>query len=214
MGNKKVNIFLADDHHVFREGIRILLENEEGFMVVAEAGNGNEVLAQLPEIDVNVILLDIDMPDMDGLVLMKKLKVDFSNIPVLVLSSHDDEQYVHHMMKNGASGYLLKSCKKDELVNAINTVTDGGTYLNKSISLKLFQFDESKKSDLANKVSLSERELDVLKLVAKGHTNVEIGKLLFISHRTVDTHRRNMMTKLDLHNAAALTNYAYENKLL
>ena len=216
MTEQKIKIFLADDHHVFRESIRVLLESQAPIEVVGEAATGRELLEKLPQLQADIVLLDIDMPDVSGLELMKEFSKQYSNIPVLVLSSHDDEQFIDHMLTNGAKGYILKNCRKDELIMAIKTVSAGGNYLGQATSKKIFDAYQKnkayKKKLLVN--PLTKREIEILKLVAKGFTNQEIGKQLFISHRTVDTHRRNMMTKLDLHSAVALTNYAAEQGLL
>lgn len=216
MEQHKIKIFLVDDHHVFREGIRALLESEMPATVVGEAASGQEVLHLLDGLPLDVLLLDIDMPGMSGLDLMKQISLKYPSIPVLVLSSHDTEQHILHMMKNGAKGYILKTCRKNELIRAINTVHAGDSYLSKEVSEKLMYALDKKDNNHPKSpaVLLTKREIEILKLVAKGFTNQEIGDYLFISHRTVDTHRRNMMTKLDLHNAAALTNYAAQNGLL
>ena len=216
MEEETIKIFLADDHHVFREGIRIILEIHGPIKVVGEAGSGEELLKGLLGLDVDVLLLDIDMPDINGLDLMKMIAIEYPQIGVLVFSSHDNENYIHHMISNGAKGYILKSCKKDELILAIKTVQAGEAYLDSKVSNKFFQFIEKKEKNAQKsaKTPLTKREIEILKLVAQGHTNQEIGNRLFISHRTVDTHRRNMMVKLDLHNAAALTLYASRNGFL
>ncbi len=209
---EKIKIFLADDHHVFREGIRVILESHIPITIVGEAATGKELLSQLKGREAEVLLLDIDMPDINGLDLMKIISEKYPKLSVLVFSSHDNENYIHHMITNGAKGYILKSCKKDELILAIETVHKGDAYLDSKLSNKIFKYIEKKEKN-ANS-PLTKREIEILKLVAKGFTNQEIGKMLFISHRTVDTHRRNMMVKLDLHNAVALTLYASQNGYL
>lgn len=216
MEPKKIKIFLADDHRMFREGIRALLEVEETMVVIDEANNGQEVLLGLKKNYPDILVLDIDMPFVSGKDIILQLSTEFPSLPILVLTSHDNEQYIMHMMKNGAKGYLLKSCRKDELVTAIKMVSAGNTYMSNEVSSKLIHAIENKDKEAEKKanIPLTEREIEILQLVATGMTNHEIGEQLFISHRTVDTHRRNIMTKLDLHNAAALTNYAAKNDLL
>jgi DNA-binding NarL/FixJ family response regulator len=216
MEEEKIKIFLADDHHVFREGIRIILELHAPMKVVGEAATGKKLLKDLVGLEVEVLLLDIDMPDINGLDLMEVISSKYPLLPVLVFSSHDNEHYIHHMITNGAKGYILKSCKRDELILAIKKVHAGEAYLDSKVSKKFFQFIEKKEKNAQRsaKTPLTKREIEILKLVAQGHTNQEIGSRLFISHRTVDTHRRNMMVKLDLHNAAALTLYASANGYL
>jgi two-component system response regulator NreC len=216
MEEEKMKIFLADDHHVFREGIRIILEIHAPIKIVGEAATGKELLKGLVGLEVEVLLLDIDMPDINGLDLMKMIAIEYPQLSVLIFSSHDNEHYIHHMITNGAKGYILKSCKKDELILAIKIVQAGEAYLDSKVSKIFFQFIEKKEKNAQRSVKtpLTKREIEILKLVAQGHTNQEIGCRLFISHRTVDTHRRNMMVKLDLHSAAALTLYASKNGFL
>ncbi len=209
-----IKVFLVDDHHLFREGIRGILESFAPVKVVCEAANGKEVLALLPKVEVDVLVLDVDMPEMNGLELMNQLSKHYPSINVLIFSTHSDTQYINHLMLKGAKGYILKNCKKGELISAIKTVSNGNSYLSHSVSQKLFQSSEKTASETIDSNPLTTREIEVLRLVAQGLTNQEIGKMLYISHRTVDTHRRNMMTKLDLHNAAALTKYAAQNGLL
>ncbi len=211
-----IKVFLADDHHVFREGIRIILEMHAPIKIVGEAGTGGKLLNSLKGLEVDVLLLDIDMPDINGMDLMKKIAIEYPQLSVLIFSSHDNENYIHHMVTNGAKGYILKKCKKDELILAIKTVHAGEAYLDSKVSKTFFQFIEKRERNAQQAANnpLTKREIEILKLVAQGLTNHEIGNRLFISHRTVDTHRRNIMVKLDLHNAVALTLYASQNGFL
>lgn len=211
-----IKVFLVDDHPVFREGLRVLLENEPRLKVVGEAANGEEVLKKLKNQVVDVLVLDIDMPEMNGLELIAHIEQFPSPVHVLVFSMYDDENYIQYMMKKGVKGYILKSCRKDELIRAIETVNAGDSYLGKEVSEKLIRSIQQKEIQAQTKESLplTKREIEVIKLVATGRTNLEIGQLLHISHRTVDTHRRNIMEKLNLHNAAALTHYAAKKGLL
>lgn len=216
MNSNTINIFLADDHPVFREGIRLLLENEQGLKIVGEAANGQEVMSKIKNLPVDVLIMDIDMPDMNGLILLEKLQHNAPSVKVLVFSMYDYDHYVQHMLGKGARGYILKSCRKSELIWAIKTVNAGDSYLGKEISKKLLHSLDhpSKQTEGITDIPLTKREIEVIKLVATGKTNQEIGALLNISHRTVDTHRRNIMEKLNLHNAAALTSYAAKKGLL
>ena len=216
MENKKIKILLADDHHVFREGIQALLFSEKNMEVVGEAANGKELIKKLNVLKTDVLLLDIDMPEINGLEMITYLAEKFPQIHVLVFSMHDSEQYVRHMLAKGAKGYILKSCRKGELIRAVNTVGTGDSYLSKEVAKFIFDKIENKQSRTLKNLDmpLTNREVEVLKLVATGRNNLEIGELLHISHRTVDTHRRNMMEKLGIHNAAALINYASQKGLL
>ena len=216
MDQQKIKIFLADDHQVFREGIQALLEVEPMLEVVGGAGSGEVVLAMLDTLLIDVLLLDIDMPGKNGLEVIKVISRKYPTLKVLVFSSYDHNHYVQYMIKGGACGYILKSCTKDELILAIKTVHAGNQYFSRKISKKIFLAINKGKTPVTKTPfpSLTPREIEILKLVAKGHTNQEIGAILFISPRTVDTHRRNIMEKLDLHNAAALTKYAAQKGLL
>jgi len=215
MHKNKLKIFLADDHHVFREGIYALLNEDAQIEVIGEAADGREVIGNIGSKNVNVLLLDIDMPTINGLEVIDTIREKFPQIHILVFSMHDNEEYIRQMLAKGAKGYLLKSCKKEELFRAIKTVATGDTYLSEEVSKKLFHHISTIEKDQKNKIDtpLTKREIEVLKLVATGLTNHSIGDRLNISHRTVDTHRRNIMEKLNLHNAVALTNYVAEKKL-
>lgn len=213
MEKQILRLFLADDHPTFRGGIKALLEKEASMKVVGEASDGNELLHKLSLTQTQVLLLDIDMPVISGLEIITSVREQFPMIHVLVFSMHSNEEYIHQMLSKGAKGYILKSCKMEELIRAITTVSTGDTYLSEEASKKLVTYIST--SNQKQKESpLTKREIEVIKLVAIGLTNLQIGKRLSISHRTVDTHRRNIMEKLDLHNAAALANYVANKGLL
>ncbi len=216
MQEETIQIFLVDDHHVFREGIRALFEWGTIIQVVGEAADGNEVIEKMKGKEVDVLLLDIDMPEVNGLDIIDTIIEEFPQVHILVFSMHDNEEYIRQMLSKGAKGYVLKSCRKEELFRAIRTVATGDTYLSEEVSKKIINYISTNKKHQENntEVLLTNREIEVLKLVATGLTNLLIGAQLHISHRTVDTHRRNIMEKLNLHNAAALTNYAAKKGLL
>ena len=207
---QSTKIFLADDHYIFRQGIRAMFDEEVNIEVIGEVADGNVLIEQLHKTQVDVLVLDISMPKVSGLEIMNTLTVTFPELKVLVLSMHSNQEYARQMMQKGAKGYLLKSCSRAEIIRAIKTVSFGDTYLSQEIAKKLFTNNSKKEADIP-KTPLTKREIDVLKLVTKGLTNQVIGEQLFISHRTVDTHRRNIMLKLDLHNVAALTEYAIKH---
>ena len=207
---QSTKIFLADDHYIFRQGIRAMFDEEVNIEVIGEVADGNVLIEQLHKTQVDVLVLDISMPKVSGLEIMNTLTVTFPELKVLVLSMHSNQEYARQMMQKGAKGYLLKSCSRAEIIRAIKTVSFGDTYLSQEIAKKLFTNNSNKEADIP-KTPLTKREIDVLKLVTKGLTNQVIGEQLFISHRTVDTHRRNIMLKLDLHNVAALTEYAIKH---
>lgn len=203
-------IFLADDHYIFKQGIQALFDEDTNIEVVGEVSDGNELLEALQKIQVDLLLLDICMPIVNGLEVISSLIEMFPKLPILVLSMYSNQEYARQMMQKGAKGYILKSCSRTEIIRAIKTVSTGDTYLSQEIAKKLFTNTINEEKGI-QKTPLTKREIDVLKLVAKGLTNQNIGKKLFISHRTVDTHRRNIMIKLDLHNVALLTEYALKH---
>ncbi len=213
MEKQKLKLFLADDHPIFRDGIKALLEKEASMEVVGEASDGSELLHKLGLTQTQVLLLDIDMPVISGLEIITSVRDQFPLVHVLVFSMHSNEEYIHQMLSKGAKGYILKSCKMEELIRAIITVSTGDTYLSEEASKKLITYVNTSNQKQKD-TPLTKREIEVIKLVSLGLTNLKIGKRLSISHRTVDTHRRNIMEKLDLHNAAALTNYAAKKGLL
>jgi len=214
MKDTYTSVFLADDHPIFRDGIRALLEEAPNMKVVGEASTGGEIIEQLQATEAQVLLLDIEMPVVTGLEIIDEIVAEFPAIKILAFSMHSNEEYIHQMLNKGAKGYLLKSCKKAELFRAIETVSSGDTYLSEVVSKKLLNYLANNKKQKQQDTPLTTREVQVLQLVAKGLTNSKIGKQLSISHRTVDTHRRNIMEKLDLHNAVALANYAVKKGLV
>lgn len=215
MPTKKIRLFLADDHPILRDGIKELLNTEKDIIVVGEASNGIEVLERLSGSNANVLLLDIDMPKKRGIEIIKKLSEDFPEVKVLAFTMHENDQYATQMMKDGAKGYILKSARKEILVHAIRTVALGDTYLSNEIADKLFSGVTIKKNDHQfPDIPLTNREIEVLKLVANNLSNSEIAGSLFISIKTVATHRKNIMQKLNLHSAVALTRYAAMKKLI
>ena len=191
-----------------------MIKHEGRFNVVGQAAEAIELLRQLRTTEVDVLLMDIDMPGMSGLEAMPRIHDEFPEVRVLVFSMHSECEHAQAMLKAGAKGYLLKSARLHELMLAIQTVAEGGTYLSAEIASGLINALHEKHTPATSKDLLTDRELEVLKLVAKGLTNKEISEHLFISHRTVDTHRRHIMEKLDLHNAAALCHYAAKQGLL
>ncbi len=209
-----IKVLLADDHKIFREGIISLLKTEKEIEIVAEANNGNEVLEILKTTPVDVVLLDINMPKMSGIETATLITKHFPSTRILVFSSYDEDLYILKMIQIGVAGYVLKTSGTTELIMALKAVSMGDSYYCKEVSSKIRQqFSRKKLKGVNNEIPLTERELEIMKLVAKGLTNAQIGERLFISPRTVDTHRRNLLQKLNLHSAVELTRYAIEHKL-
>ncbi len=210
-----IKVLLADDHKIFREGIISLLKERKDIEIVGEAETGKEVIAILQKNEVNVVLLDINMPEMNGIDTAAIILKQFPKSHILVFSSYDDERFILKMLQIGVCGYVLKTTSSKELINAIKTIANGDSYYCKEVAQKIKEQFTKKKTQSNNSDNiLTEREIEVLKLVAKGYTNVRIGDKLFISPRTVDTHRRNLMQKLKVHNAVELTQYAHKHKIV
>lgn len=207
----KIKIVLADDHQLFREGIRSLLLKYDHLEVVGEAANGDEVIALLEAVKPSVVLLDLSMPLKNGFEVMDIAKKKFPDVKFIVLTMHDEGQYVVKSIKAGAKGYLLKNTDGVELLHAIEEVLFGRKYFNDQISELLINNIAVNEEPLKK---LSERELEVLGLVAEGRITKEIADKLCVSTRTVETHRVNMMKKLNVSNSAELIKKAVELGLI
>lgn len=214
---KKHTIIIADDHTLFREGLRALLSAHDDLHVLGEAENGQEALRAVEERKPDLLLMDLSMPKMGGLEAIKEVKRREPGTKVLVLTIHGTEEFVLEALGAGASGYVLKDATHDELVLAIRSVLAEKRYLSPDISAKVIEgYIDGRKTVRSSSTwdSLTLRERQILKLVAEGRKNKEIAEILFISAKTVAKHRANLMGKLDLHNASALTAYALERGLL
>ncbi len=209
-----IKLLLADDHEIIRNGIKLMLKKNVEFEVVAEAGSGVEVIRYLDENPgvVDVVLMDISMPELSGIEATEIITQKFKNIKVLALTMHAEETYITSMMKAGAMGYILKEAGTSELVMAINSVAKGKKFYSNEVSVAMINSLMNKDNSVG--IELSERELEVLKYIAAGDTNKEAGEKLFISPRTVETHRRNILSKLDIKNTAEMIKYAYQHNLV
>ena len=208
-----VRVLIVDDHAVVRSGLRLLLEAEEGLEPVGEAGNARDAVFQARALKPDVILLDLVMPETTGLEALPQLKHENPDAKVLILSMQDEPRYVREAFAAGASGYVLKEAADNEVVAAIREVAGGGRYVNPELGARLVDAD-AKAAKLAEEDPLSDREREVLRLLALGHTNQEIAKMLYISVRTAETHRAHIMQKLRLQTRADLVAYALERGVL
>ena len=214
-GAKK--IIIAEDHRLFREGIKALLEKSAEFQIVAEAGDGLEAIRCARKNKADLMILDLSMPKLGGISAIREIKRQFPNIKILVLTIHQSDQYVLETFEAGADGYCLKDAGRNELQVAIDSVLAGNTYLSPGISELVMEGYIEGRKRLKTKTTwdtITQREREVLKLLGEGYQNKEIAELLHISVKTVEKHRANIMSKLDLHNAAALTAYAIEKGLV
>jgi len=210
-----INILIADDHQLMIDGIKATLKGIEDFNIVTHANNGYQVLEKLDDgMEVHVILMDINMPKMDGLACTKEVRKRFPDIRIIALSQYDEKRFVKRMVKNGASGYLLKDSGKDLLEEAIRTVHAGGNYFSEKLSMRLISQELKTEDTKSLFPKLTGRELEILNLIGKEHSSQEIAEKLFISFHTVESHRANLMYKAGVKNTAGLVRWAVENDLL
>jgi DNA-binding NarL/FixJ family response regulator len=208
---KKIKIVLAEDHTILREGLRALLSSNPKFEIVGEVEDGREAVRCVEKLGPDLILMDLSMPRMSGMEAIREIKKRYPQTKVMALTVHKTEEYLHTTLQAGADGYVLKDATHNELVVAIKSVMKGKPYLSPGVSEKVIEgYLEGKGTFRPDSSweSLSQREREVLKLIAEGYKNKEIAEDLCISLKTVEKHRANLMKKLDLHNAAALTVYA------
>jgi DNA-binding NarL/FixJ family response regulator len=217
--NKKIKIIIADDHAVVRSGLRLLLESCPEFVIAGEASDGEEVIEITTAVKPDVIILDISMPKLNGFEAVKILKSRFPSIGVLILTIYDDEDYIHQMIKAGSDAYILKNAEKEEIFTAVRKVAGGERYFGPAVSEKIVReyvrkIISPEASDILQDIHLTSREIEVLKCIAQGLKSKEIAEKLYISIRTVNTHRNNIMQKLNIHDTAGLVRYAIENKMI
>ena len=206
-----IRIFIVDDHPVVIEGIHSLLQNEKDFEWVGQAMNAQSCLGFFVNNTADVVLMDISMPGMDGVELCAIIKEKYPRIFILGLSTFNQGLYIKKMMENGASGYILKNSSKEELIKAIHTVSDGGIFFSGEAGQALQEYQKSSMSALP---VLTPREKEILELIAEGYTNPQIAEKIFLSSFTVDSHRKNLLAKLNVKNTASLIRLAVERKLI
>lgn len=214
--SKETTIVLADEHKVVRQGLRAVLEFEPGFRVIGEAGNGLDATRLVERLRPNVLVLDLMMPGLSGLEVTRQLRKRSPKTRVVILSMHGDQSYVLEALKNGAAGYVLKDSSADELIKAVHEAAANRRYLSPPLSDSAVDAyaQQASATGTDSYDSLSSREREVFQLAAEGHTNKEIGKMLFISPRTVEIHRANMMQKLGLSNQIEMIRYALKRGIL
>ena len=210
-----IRILLADDHKITRQGLRSLLDKQSDMEVVAEAEEGRTAVRLVRELLPDVVIMDVSMPDLNGMEAARQITREFGNVKIVALSMHSDSLFVTEMLKSGALGYLLKDCAFEELARAIRTVVAGKTYLSPSISGVVVDdyLHRLSKADFSGLDVLTSREREVLQLLAEGKSTKQIALKLHISVKTVETHRRQIMNKLDIHTVAELTKYAIRKGL-
>ncbi len=214
---KKIRVLIVDDHAIVRAGTRLLLNSQPDIEVVGEAENGKEGLARARELSPDVVLMDINMPDMDGIQATRAIKEALPEARVLALTMHDDSRYFFQMLKEGALGYVLKGAEPSELLSAIRDVYQNKAFILPDLARRLLDdyLARLKAGDEQDSyIKLTPREKEVLKLIGDGYTSREIGEMLFISQNTVERHRTNLMDKLGMHNKSQLIKFAIRKGLV
>jgi len=214
---EKQRIVIAEDHTILREGLRALLSSNPDFEVVGEAEDGREAIRGVEQLKPNLVLMDLSMPRMNGMDAIREIKRRSPHTKILVLTVHKSEEYILAALEAGANGYVSKDATQAELLTAIQGVLQGKSYLSPGISEKVIEgYLEGRKRIKSKSAwdTLTQREREILKLIAEGYSNKEIAGYLCISVKTVETHRASLMRKLDLHNVSALTAFAMEKGLV
>jgi len=211
-----IKVLLAEDHHIMRQGLRSLLEQHSKISIVGEAKDGRETIQLAQKLEPDVIVMDISMPNLNGMEATYQILEDLPEVKIIGLSVHSDEQFISGMFRAGACGYLLKDCVIDELVSAIDTVVRNQIYISPSISKQVIKdyrhYLDKDQSSVFN--LLSQREREVLQLIAEGKSTKEIADKLYVSEKTIATHRQNIMNKLDIYSIPELVKYAIKEGLI
>lgn len=214
-----IKVLIADDHNMFVEGLESILMDEEDIQVVAKCYEGNSIFPAVKENEIDVILLDINLPEVSGIEVCRRLHTENPQIKILALSMYNDESFVTEILKHGALGYILKNTGKKELVRAIKQVNDGQSYFSEEVTETIMksllnQRQKGKQKTLIETPKISRREKEVLELIVQEYTTQEIAEKLFISLKTVESHRRSLLTKLNVRNTAGLVRVTVEHKLI
>ena len=208
------NIFIVEDHEIFRKGIETLLEEIKDVKLAGSADSGERFLEDIPGLDVDVVFMDIKMPGMGGIEATKRALEIKPDLKIIALTMFSEEEFLQQMLEAGASGFLLKNVSQSDIEKAIHAVMMGNRYFSEELMNLLANKYLNKNSPSADSISFSEKELHILQLICIGHTNVEIGEKIFMSHRTVDGHRAKMIEKTNSTNTVGLVVYAIKNNLV
>lgn len=211
----KINIVLLDDHQMFRDGVKAVLGDENNIELIGETGSGKELFDLLTKVKPNLVITDISLPDISGIEVASRLTKLYPTVKILMLSMHTNEEFIVKAIKAGAHGYLPKDTSMDELLEAIHTIHQGEHYFNKDISNIILKglANQSKNAEAPSTDALTRREKEIVKLVVEGLSNKEIAEKLFISIRTVDSHKTNILQKLNLKSTVELVKFAIRNKI-
>jgi len=205
----KITVAIVDDHQLFRSGLQFILGNEPDIDVIIEASNGKQFLSYLENLKPDVVLMDINMPEMDGMETSKRAILKYPDLHILVLSMYSDIDYYNTMIDIGVKGFILKDIENKELANAIRKIHNGGNYFSQELLLRLIK----NKPD-ENQIELTKREKEVLELICQGYSNQEISEKLYISQRTVERHRSSLLNKTNSKNSISLVIYSIKNNLV
>ncbi|MFO7574724.1 MAG: response regulator transcription factor [Bacteroidales bacterium] len=211
--DKVIRVIIADDHQLFRNGLKLLLDSFPEFRVAGEAANGNELIKVLSGTEADVILMDINMPEMDGIEATRRIMVSHPAVNIIALSMYGEEEYYYNMVDAGAKGFLLKDSDINEVKEAILTIMKGGNYFSQELLYNVIQKFKTRETEI-RQANLSKREKEILMKICEGMSNQEIADNLFISKRTVDKHRANLLSKTGSKNTASLILFAIRNKLV
>lgn len=206
---QKISVAIVDDHQLFRNGLKFIIENEDDMEVVIEASNGKQFLDFLTSLKPEIVLMDINMPEMDGVETTRRALEIYSDLHIIVLSMYDDVEYYNTMIDLGVKGFVLKDIDNDELADALRRVYNGGSYFSQELLLRLI-----KNKPIEDGIDLTRREKEVLELICKGYSNMQISEELFISQRTVERHRSSLLFKTNSKNSVSLVVFAIKNNLV
>lgn len=210
-----INVLIADDHKIVVDGLTSILKNEKDIKIVGTGKNGLEALEIVKNNTIDIVILDINMPELNGIEATKKIKDISPESKVLILSMYNDREFIDELLQAGCSGYILKNKGQEELVKAIRTILGGNDYLGEEIIKTIIKGRREKKNErITLPIHLTKRETEVLKLIAQEYTAPEIAEQLFIEETTVNTHRRNLISKLKVKNSLGLVSYAFKNGLV
>ena len=210
----KLKILLADNNKLFREGLISLINQKSGLEVISEASNGREAVQLAKQLSPDIVILDINMPELNGIDATRQIKSYSPDIKIIALSMYSDKRFIKEMLKAGGNGYVFKNCAFDELLIAIDIVMAGKIYLSHVITAAIVEdFTSAVDSFIAPGQSLSEREREVLQLIAEGNSTKDIASTMCLSPKTIESHRKNIMDKLEIHNVAELTKFAIREGL-
>lgn len=211
----KIKIFILDDHQMLIDGLKALLVNEKNFEITDTSTNAKSALEKISKNIPDIVLSDINMPEMDGIAFTREVKKLYPAIKVLALSMFGEKSTISEILDAGASGYILKNTGKEELINALTKISEGGMFFSDEISAEMMKsFSERGQKKEEEKVHFTEREKEIIQLIAKEYSNAQIGEALFISERTVETHRKNIFRKANTKTVVGLMRFAIDNKLI